>query len=132
MTKLFLKIRRVYLVHLLGFFKLSAVAFTFQCCYGTPQDFEMDVRVNGVVTSSESGLPIEGISVEIDNKYDAVQTNANGFYSFYTLPDSVYTLKFSDVDGNTNGAFWDKYITIQYDVANPNLTVDMALNPRDN
>jgi hypothetical protein len=93
---------------------------------------EMDVRIDGYVTASDTGLPIEGISVKVDNKAGSVLTNNNGFYCIYTLPDPDYKLKFSDIDGNTNGLFWDKTTEVSYINSDSYLTVDIALNRRNN
>ena len=43
---------------LIGGLSLTSTMFIFQACYGTPQDFGMDVLIEGQVKSKTSGLPI--------------------------------------------------------------------------
>ena len=45
---------------IIGGLCLTSVAFVFQACYGTPQDFGNDLLIEGQVTSKISGLPIKG------------------------------------------------------------------------
>ena len=44
---------------------LTSIAFVFQACYGTPQDFGNDLLLTGQVNSKKTGLPVKGIKVSV-------------------------------------------------------------------
>jgi hypothetical protein len=46
---------------IIGGLCLTSIAFVFQACYGTPQDFGEDLLIEGQVKSKTTGLPIKGI-----------------------------------------------------------------------
>ena len=43
---------------LIGGLCLTSIAFVFQACYGTPQDFGSDLLIEGEVKAKSTGLPI--------------------------------------------------------------------------
>jgi hypothetical protein len=94
--------------NLLKGLSLSAVLFTFQACYGTVEDFGMDVFVKGIVVSKTSGLPIKGIKVSVPNLMQYVLSSEDGFFSFYTASDSKIQIVFEDIDSNENGLYAKK------------------------
>lgn len=57
-------------------------------------DKEFNYTISGFVEDSNSGEPLLGSTIYIDNLKTGVATNAYGFYSF-TLPRGVYRLDFS-------------------------------------
>jgi putative lipoprotein (rSAM/lipoprotein system) len=93
------------LVILLGFFGI------FNSCtqpdeYGTPY---ADFEIKGVVTSKETGQPIQNIRV-IRNPFgsDTLYTDVDGKYYFQCGGSSIYGgqtfhLKVEDIDGEANG-----------------------------
>lgn len=86
----------------------TSALFIFQCCYGTPQDFNPDIKVQGLVKSKTGGNAIVGVKVSIANNAQYEHTNEEGLFSFYTEPASTLTLKFEDTDADENGAFTNK------------------------
>ena len=90
---------------IVGGLSLTSVLFVFQACYGTPQDFEPDLLIEGKVVSQASGLPIEGIEVSIADNMQYEYTNDKGEFSFYTVLNYSYTIAFKDVDSTQNGAY---------------------------
>lgn len=115
-----------------GCVSFTAVAFTFQACYGTGPDMFYDIKLTGTVKSESSKLPIKGIKVSVNNDYNHGFTNENGEFSFYAsvpsenysdykdslrvlyTPDSV-RVHFLDVDEKENGSFADTTIIINPD-----------------
>ena len=68
----------------LGGLSFTSALFIFQACYGTPQDQEPDMHLEGKVVSRVSGLPVKGIRVTLDllNQFDS--TDENGNFTIYT------------------------------------------------
>lgn len=100
--------KRKILRTIFGALSLSTVAFVFQACYGTPEDFGMDVCITGCVKSKDTNLPIKGIRVSIENQPQYEVTNEEGMFTIYSAKDSVYKLAFEDVDLEQNGSFIPK------------------------
>jgi len=96
-------LRKVY-----GALSLSSALFVFQACYGTPHDMGMDVYIQGFVKSKTTNQPITGIKVSIVNHPQYEVTDNEGKFKIYTSRDSVYKVKFEDVDSTRNGAFLPK------------------------
>ena len=123
MKKIELKSRKL-LRAIFGGISLSAVAFIFQACYGTPRDFGYDIKVSGTVKSKTTNLPIKGIKVSRPNSPNYEITDENGNFSFYTFIDeerhyidSAYQsdripILFADIDSTENGYFADKEVII--------------------
>ncbi len=100
--------KRKILRTIYGTLSLSTAVFIFQACYGTPEDFGMDVCITGCVKSKDTNLPIKGIRVSIDNQPQYEITNDEGAFAIYSAKDSVYKLTFEDVDSVQNGSFLPK------------------------
>ena len=126
------KFRRFFFTRILVLFNLSAVAFTFQACYGVPQDEWMDVMITGYVSDAETREPISGIDVEVIKIGSAAITDEEGYFRVYAEQDSLYTLIFSDVDGEANGLYWDKTTSISDTLYSKDLSLKVLLNPKTN
>lgn len=93
---------------LLKGFCLTSVAFVFQACYGTPQDFGSDVYIEGQVNSKSTGLPIKGIKVSVINSPQYTYTDTKGKFSFYTEKLDNTHIRFEDIDSVENGHYINK------------------------
>lgn len=93
---------------ILGSLSVTSVLFVFQACYGTPQDFGLDLLVEGQVKSSSTGLPLQNIKVSVSNNMQYAYTNQNGEFSFYTQVADKLTLTFADNDSVKNGLYVTK------------------------
>lgn len=87
---------------------LTSVAFVFQACYGTPQDFGMDTFIEGKVNAKKSGLPIQGIKVSVENSMQYTYTDNQGYFSLYTEKRDSTKLNFADIDSTENNSYIDK------------------------
>ena len=125
MKKIELKSRKL-LRTIFGSISLTAMAFVFQACYGTKEDFYYDIKVSGTVRSKTTDAPIKGIKVTINSDHNFGITDENGnfdfyasvpnFYEYYSdsvrfTPDSI-PVQFLDIDGNENGTFSDTTVVI--------------------
>ena len=97
-----------FLRKILGGISFTSALFIFQACYGTPQDFGMDLLIEGQVKSKTSGLPIDGIKVSITNNMQYIYTNEDGKFSLYTEMTNNIILSFEDIDLTENGIFIKK------------------------
>ena len=93
---------------IIGGLCLSSIAFVFQACYGTPQDFGNDLLIEGQVKSKTSGLPIKGIKVSIADKIQYTNTDENGKFSFYIERLQYAKIQFTDIDSTQNTLFSNK------------------------
>ncbi len=93
---------------IIGGLSLTSVLFVFQACYGTPQDFEPDFRIEGQVKSKSTGLPIEGIKVSIVDYMQYEFTNDKGEFSIYTVINNDMRISFEDLDSTNNGSFLNR------------------------
>ena len=93
---------------IIGGLCLTSVAFVFQACYGTPQDFGNDLLIEGQVKSKTSGLPIKGIKVSIADKIQYTNTDENGKFSFYIERLQYAKIQFTDIDSTQNTLFSNK------------------------
>jgi hypothetical protein len=93
---------------ILGGLSVTSVLFVFQACYGTPQDFGLDLLVEGQVKSSSTGLPLQNIKVSVSNNMQYAYTNQNGEFSFYTEVADKLSLTFADTDSIQNGLYATK------------------------
>lgn len=105
---------------LIGGLCLTSIAFVFQACYGTPQDFGSDLLIEGEVKAKSTGLPIKGIRVSIADNVQYTNTDDNGKFSFYIERSKSLNFKFSDIDANQNSQFTNKdtLLTINDSVLN--------------
>jgi hypothetical protein len=93
---------------IVGGLSLTSAMFVFQACYGTPQDFGLDLLIEGQVKAKTSGLPIKGIKVSIANNMQYEITDEEGKFSFYTGMIEGLTIQFQDIDAIQNGLYYDK------------------------
>jgi hypothetical protein len=100
--------KRNWVHKLIGGVSFTSAMFVFQACYGTPQDFGLDILIEGQVKSSATGLPVKGIKVSVAENMQYEFTNEEGKFSFYTEIVDSYKIKFEDVDSDQTGAFIDK------------------------
>lgn len=96
-------LRKVY-----GALSLSSALFVFQACYGTYHDMGMDVYIQGFVKSKITNQPIVGIKVSIENQPQYEVTDSEGKFEIYTSKNSMYKIKFEDIDSIRNGTFISK------------------------
>lgn len=126
------RIKNISLRKIITLTSLSAVAFTFQACYGTMQDYDKDVLIEGVILSSNSEKPIPSIKIEVQETYHNTYSNELGEFSMYVPIDSAYTLLFHDVDGTENGAFYPAKLTLENPEYKQLLEAEMKLTPTSN
>lgn len=113
---------------IIGGLSLTSAMFVFQACYGTPQDFGLDLLIEGQVKSKTSGLPIKGIKVSVADNMQYDLTDEEGKFSFYTEMLEGLTLQFQDVDSTQNGLYVDKD-TVLTDLSK-NVYLDIALEEK--
>lgn len=114
--------KRNWLRGIVSGLSFTSALFIFQACYGTPQDFQSDILVQGQVKSKTSGLPIEGVRVSVADIRQFDYSNEAGEFSFYTGWIDYLTIKFTDVDSTQNGSFVDR------DTVLTNIRDDVYLN----
>lgn len=100
--------KRNWITKLIGGLSFTTAMFVFQACYGTPQDFGLDVLIEGQVKSKLSDEPVKGIKVSVDGNMQYEFTDDSGKFSFYTEAGNNLKIKFEDVDTNQNGTFANK------------------------
>lgn len=103
-----LKSKRNWTRKIIGGLSFTSALFIFQACYGTPQDFEPDLLIEGKVKAQATGLPIKSIRVSVTNDGQNILTDEAGNFSFYTLMKDSITLRFEDIDNAQNGSFATK------------------------
>jgi hypothetical protein len=96
-----------------GIFSLSGIMFAFQACYGTPQDFGMDVLIKGKVTSAATKASLPGIKVQVSDLGQYATTASDGTYAIYCERMPEFNLLFSDTDGALNGEYQACDTTVQ-------------------
>jgi hypothetical protein len=100
--------RRNLFRNILGGLSFTTALFIFQACYGTPQDFGLDVLIEGQVKSRATGLPIKGIKVAVVDGIQYTSTNDEGRFGFYTERAEQLRISFIDIDSEENGVFSTK------------------------
>jgi hypothetical protein len=104
--------KRKFLRKLLGGLSLTTAVFIFQACYGSAQDFGLDVYISGRVRSDKTGLPVKGIRVSVADNPQYQFTGTDGSFSLYTVQDAECKLLFDDIDSGVNGTFSSKDTTL--------------------
>lgn len=104
--------KRNWIRNIIGGLSFTSALFIFQACYGTPQDFEPDLLLEGLVKSQSTGVPIKGIKVSVP-EHQYIFTDENGRFSFYTWMNEKITVRFEDVDGMENGMYLSKDTLIE-------------------
>jgi hypothetical protein len=113
---------------IIGGLSFTSALFIFQACYGTPQDFGLDLLIEGQVKSRSSGLPVKGIKVSVADNMQYDLTDEEGMFSFYTEMVDGLTLQFQDIDSTQNGLYFDKD-TVLTDLSE-NVYLDIALEEK--
>ncbi len=103
-----LKSKRNLARKIIGGLSFTSTLLIFQACYGTPQDFEPDLLIEGKVKAQATGLPIKGICVSVVGEEQDLLTDEAGTFSFYLLMKDSITLRFEDIDNTQNGSFASK------------------------
>ena len=100
--------KRNWIKRIAGGMSFTAALFVFQACYGTPQDFGLDMLVEGQVKSKTSGQPIEGIKVSDAETGQYLLTGSEGEFSFYTELRENPAFRFEDIDSTEKGHYLNK------------------------
>ena len=112
-TKIVNKKRKI-LRAIYGTLSFSTALFVFQACYGSPEDFGMDLYFEGVVKSKSTNIPISGIKVSLADQPQYEITDSLGRFGMHVARASEYNFRFEDTDSIKNGAFFTKDTTIKY------------------
>jgi putative lipoprotein (rSAM/lipoprotein system) len=120
--------KRNWITKLIGGLSFTSAMFVFQACYGTPQDFGLDILIEGQVKSKATGIPIKGIKVSVAENMQYEFTDNEGKFSFYTETINSYMVKFEDIDSNLNGAFENKDTIIS--IVDKKVYLNIALNSK--
>lgn len=113
---------------IVGGLSLTSAMFVFQACYGTPQDFGLDLLIEGQVKAKTSGLPIKGIKVSVADNMQYEITDEEGKFSFYTEMLEGLTLQFQDIDSIQNGLYYDKDTVLTE--LSENVSLDITLEEK--
>lgn len=89
----------------LGFVSFSAALFIFQACYGSPQDYDNDVVIQGTVKSDSTDQVIKGIKVTFTESGQYTVTDSVGNFHFYLPEQNDFAFRFEDIDSTDNGHF---------------------------
>ncbi|MDR0687327.1 MAG: carboxypeptidase-like regulatory domain-containing protein [Prevotellaceae bacterium] len=106
----------------------TSLAFVFQACYGPVQDLELDVLIEGSVTSSQGSEPVPGIKVSVAGQPQHELTDGSGRFSMFAAQDSVYRVRFEDADSLQNGAFLPKDTVVT--TTDDRITLNVSLDAR--
>ena len=95
---------------LFGSFSATALMFTFQACYGMPNNGYRDF-IEGQVVSEDVDQPIQNVRVHSSNNNgegDFAKTDEEGYFTVGvdSTVDSV-AVSFQDMDGEENGLYAD-------------------------
>ena len=113
---------------IIGGLSFTSALFIFQACYGTPQDFEPDLLLEGQVKSQTTGLPIKGIKVSVPDASQYEFTDGDGRFSMYTWMNESLTVRFEDVDLSENGWYLPKDTLIKNIEGNIKLQINLVEN----
>jgi len=119
--------RRQVFRTLFGFFSLSGMLFVFQACYGTPQDFGMDVLIKGKVISAENQAGIHDIKISIDGLPQYTRSSGDGSFGLFVERASQYRIIFTDTDGQTNGFYAEKDTLLSLNEDQEEISLTIAL-----
>ncbi len=111
-----------------GIFSLSGIMFTFQACYGTPQDFGLDVLVQGKVVSGSTQQGIPGVKVSVPDNGQYAQTASDGTFSLYTERRLEYRISVTDTDGALNGIYQAKDTVVTVPETSESIDLRIELN----
>lgn len=112
---------------LFGSFSVTALMFTFQACYGMPDNYKYPVE--GKVVSESTDEPIPDIRVIAERNGvmvdEIVSTDANGHFDLFVEAmkmDSV-NIHLKDEDGENNGLYadLDTVLSVEDAISHPNI-----------
>jgi len=105
---------------------VSVISLIIQACYGVmypdePAAYGMpppaygplpveEVSISGKVVAKETGKPIFGIQVSVEETELSKRTDENGFFNLIAPIQELYKLKFEDVDGPYNDGLFKQQI----------------------
>jgi len=121
--------KQKFLRWIYGTICLGTVAFIFQACYGMDGDYRMDVRIQGIVKSKTTNQPIKGIKVSVENLFQYELTDDEGKFATYVPIDSIYKLKFEDIDSIDNGKFFTKD-TVLRNITDKSIFLNISLDEK--
>jgi hypothetical protein len=109
---------------------VSAVSLIIQACYGMPfPDDGMETSIYGKVMSNETGDPILGINVSIEETELWDRTDKNGGFYLLVPTQDEFILKFEDIDGPYNGGlFKEQKFTLKLEDAHSTLMIGMDID----
>jgi hypothetical protein len=128
---------------------VSVVSLIIQACYGIlppdePCEYGMpypeygmpvnqETSIYGKVVAKETGKPIFGIEVSIEETEYCKRTYEDGYFNFLVPVQIEYKLKFKDVDGPYNdGLFKEQIWTLKQNDTNKTLLIGMDLETETN
>jgi hypothetical protein len=120
--------RRNFFRTIFGVFSLTGIMFTFQACYGPPQDFGLDVLIQGKVVSGTTLTGIPEILVNIPYIGQNTITASDGSFSLYAERMPSYSIIVSDNDGEKNGIYQAKDTVVNLADTEDHLDLQIVLN----
>jgi hypothetical protein len=120
--------RRNFFRTLFGVFSLSGIMFTFQACYGTPQDFGLDVLIQGKVVSGVTQAGIPDILVNISDIGQYTRTDSDGSFNLHVERQPGFSVSFSDTDGEQNGMYQAKDTVVTLSETTEMVDLQIVLN----
>jgi len=118
---------------------LSSVSLILQACfsvaygppnpspaaYGPPPPIAQD-SISGTVIAKETGKPIPGIKVSVEETDSYKLTDNNGIFDFTVPGNNYYIIRIEDIDGPANGGLFKKQtIIVRKDDINKPLSISM-------
>jgi len=95
--------------------------------YGVPPPSETSIY--GKVVAKETGEPIFGIQISVEETEYWERTDKYGNFSFWVPVQEVYKLKFEDIDGQYNGGlFKGQTWTLKQEDTYRNLLIGMDID----
>jgi hypothetical protein len=106
---------------------VPAASLVLQACYGMPD--EQSLQISAKVRANETGEPIFGIKVSIDEGTEYWDYTNKGGYFYITVPiRDDYKIKLEDVDGPYNGGqFKEKTLPLKMENSYKDLLITMEL-----
>ena len=142
MMKTFERGRRILRKVLCGM-SISVASLILQACYGImfpdgpaeygPPPPQKGTSIYGKVVAKETGKPIFGIQVSVEETEYLERTDKYGYFSFWVPIKEVYQLKIEDVDGPYNdGLFKAQTWKLTQDDTYKTLLIGMDIDTEPN
>jgi len=129
MKKVELKYRK-WLRTIFGCISLTTVAFVFQACYGTYQDYPSnDLVIRGKVTDTLD-TPLRDIKVSIKGVELADTTDSDGMFSIHTGGSFVYDMRFESIEPDSVSLFQSKDTVIYCNHEDKDIFFNIRLDAR--